>query len=193
MEEWKPIEGYEGKYLISNQGKVKSLYDKSGNYREHILVSRNAKNGYLYVNLYKNSKSKTKKIHRLVAETFIPNTNNLPCINHIDGNKHNNCIDNLEWCSYSENTKKAIELGLIDKEKFFKSGKDNIMYNKHGKEHPSSIPVLQYDLKGNFIKKWDNIKDAEKALKLFHISNCCKGSRKTCGGYKWKYEKEGML
>lgn len=193
MEEWKSIEGYEEKYLISNKGNVKSLYDKSGNYREYILVSRNAKNGYLYVNLYKNSKSKTKKIHRLVAEAFIPNINNLPCINHIDGNKHNNCIDNLEWCSYSENTKKAIELGLIDKEKFFKSGKDNIMYNKHGKEHPSSIPVLQYDLKGNFIKRWDNIKEAEKTLKLFHISNCCKGSRKTCGGYKWKYEKEGML
>lgn len=193
MEEWKTIEGYEGKYLISDKGNVKSLYDKNGSYREHILTSRSAKNGYLYVNLYKNSKSKTKKIHRLVAETFISNSNKLPCINHIDGNKHNNCVNNLEWCTYSENTKKAIELGLIDKEKFFKSGKDNIMYNKHGKEHPSSISVLQYDLKDNFIKRWDNIKEAEQALKLYHISNCCKGSRKTCGGYKWKYEKEVML
>lgn len=70
MEEWKTIEGYENKYLISNYGKVKSLIDRNGNKREKIRIPRIAKNGYLYLCLWKNSKNKTKKIHRLVAEAL---------------------------------------------------------------------------------------------------------------------------
>ena len=188
MEIWKNIEGYENKYLISNLGRVKSLYDNKGRERELIRIPRIAKNGYYYVNLYKNGKSKTKKIHRLVAEHFINNINNYPCVNHIDGNKLNNKVENLEWCTYSENTRKAIELGLINTNIFFKEGKDNIMYNKHNKEHPSSIPVLQYDLKGNFIKEYESIKQAQNELKIYKISECCKGERKTAGGYRWKYK-----
>lgn len=186
MEIWKSIEEYDNKYLISNKGRVKSLYDKNGKKREHILKPRK-KAIYLYVNLYKNSKCKTKKIHRLVAKTFIPNPKNLPCVNHIDGDKHNNKVENLEWCTYSENTNKAIETGLFNKKVLFKNGKDNIMFDKHGKEHHSSMPVLQYDLKNNFIKKWANIKEAQDNLKIFHISDCCKGKRKSAGGYIWKY------
>lgn len=189
MEEWKTIEGYENKYLISNKGRVKSLYDKNGNYRKYIIQPRK-KAIYLYVNLYKNGKCKTKKIHRLVAETFIPNPNNLHCVNHIDGNKHNNNVNNLEWCTYSENTNKAIEIGLFNKEVLFKNGKDNIMYNKHNKEHPSSVSILQFSLDNKFIKQWNSIKEAEKKLNISHISDCCGKKRKTAGGYIWKYERE---
>lgn len=187
METWKSIEEYDNKYLISDRGRVKSLYDKNGKKREHILMPRE-KATYLYVNLYKNSKCKTKKIHRLVAEAFLDNPKKLPQVNHIDGNKHNNKVENLEWCTAKENINKAIEKGLIDKSQYFKCGKNNIMYNKHGKNNPNSISVLQYDKNNNFIKKWENIKEAQDKLQIFHVGDCCKGIRKSAGGYIWKYD-----
>ena len=96
-EVWKPIEGYEDKYLISNTGKVKSLY------RNIILKPKTDKDGYKEVSLHKNGKSKTKKIHRLVAYAFIPNPNNLPQVNHKNENKENNHVENLEWCTSEYN------------------------------------------------------------------------------------------
>ena len=99
---WKDIEGYEGAYQVSNRGRVKSLnYNRSG--KEGILKLGKDKDGYLQVVLCKNSKLKTVKIHRLVAQTFINNPNNLPEVNHKDENKENNCADNLEWCDRKYN------------------------------------------------------------------------------------------
>lgn len=187
MEIWKTIEGYEGKYLISNYGNVKSLIDNNKKAREKILKPRIGNTGYLYINLWKKSKSKSKKIHRLVAEAFISNPNNLPQVNHIDGNKINNNVKNLEWCDASYNIKHAIDNNLTNKNLLFKSGKDNIMYGKHGENNINSKKVMQYDLNNNFIKEWVNIKEAQKSLKLYHISDVCKGKRKQCGGYKWQY------
>ena len=99
MEEiWKDIEGYEGLYQVSNLGNVKSLnYKRSG--REKILNPDKSETGYLYVQLYKNKESKHFRVHRLVANTFIENTNNYPYVNHIDECKSNNNISNLEWCT----------------------------------------------------------------------------------------------
>ena len=114
-EEWKDIKGYEGKYQVSNLGKVKSLQRWSGTKfydREYILNNYvNKKNGYVYVYLTKNNKSKNIRLHRLVAEEFIPNPNNLPQVNHKDCNKENNNASNLEWCTASYNVKYAFEYG----------------------------------------------------------------------------------
>ena len=192
MEIWKSIEGYKDKYLISNYGNIKSLIDNNKKTREKILKQRIGNTGYMYINLWKNSKVKSKKIHRLVAEAFIPNPHNLPCVNHIDGNKLNNNIENLEWCTQSYNIKHAIENNLTNKELLFKSGKKNIMYGKHGANNINSKKVLQYDLKNNFIKEWENIKEAQKTLNISHISDVCLGKRKTAGGYIWKH-KEMLL
>ena len=168
-EVWKDIKGYEGLYQVSNMGKIKSLKFSHGN-KEKILKGNKEKFGYLVVTLYKNKGRKNFKIHRLVAETFIPNPKNLPQVNHIDGNKQNNRIDNLEWCTAKENTNHAHKTGLANN--------DN-----------SKIKVKQYDLNGNFIREWDSITDIEKSLNIDKSSvvKVCKHKRNQAGGYVWKY------
>ena len=103
---WKDIKGYEGLYMISNLGRIKSSYYNK------VLKSGKDKHGYLHVSLYKNSIAHTKNIHIIVARTFIPNPNNLPEINHIDGNKENCAVSNLEHSTRSNNEKHARKIGL---------------------------------------------------------------------------------
>lgn len=115
MNVWKSIEEYEGLYVISDLGGVLSCerYGSDG----RLLQERKLKggcypNGYEYVCLRKHGKNRNFMIHRLVAEAFVPNNDGLPCINHKDGNKHNNDIKNLEWCTHSQNRKHAYDTGL---------------------------------------------------------------------------------
>lgn len=114
-EVWKPIEGYEGLYEVSNLGRVKNLERRIPfGYGLRTIPERILKNnvnefGYLYVRLYKDAKGKKHKIHRLVAQTFIENPENKKCVNHIDGNKQNNSVENLEWVTHSENMKHASD------------------------------------------------------------------------------------
>jgi len=118
-EEWKPIKDYESLYEISNYGNIKSK-DRIVNAKHNskrIVKGRNMsffinKSGYLEATLCKNSKKKLHRVNRLVAETFIPNSENKPCVNHKDGNKLNNNVNNLEWCTYSENLIHAWKNGL---------------------------------------------------------------------------------
>ena len=117
--EWKEIKGYEGKYIVSNYGEVISLPRlKQNNTEEQYVEPKellryvNPKNGYVYVYLCNNGRNKNARLHRLVAETFIPNPENKPQVNHIDGDKTNNKINNLEWCNQSENEKHAYRTGL---------------------------------------------------------------------------------
>jgi hypothetical protein len=112
-----------------------------------------------------------KTIHRLVAEKFIPNIDNLPQVNHKDENPSNNYVDNLEWC-------------------------DN-WYNSHYGNHIENVrlrhlkKINQYDLQGNFIKQWNSIIEAGNTLRIdtSSISKVCKNKRKTAGNYIWKYER----
>lgn len=123
MEIWKDIEGYEGSYQISNMGNVKSLSKKwiSGNnniIRNHgdiLLKQSNNARGYRHVILSKNSKHRTLTIHQLMARAFIPNPENKLFVNHKDGNKKNNILENLEWCTNDENMKHAVKMNLIKK------------------------------------------------------------------------------
>lgn len=104
MEEWKDVKGYEGKYQVSNLGNVRSLnYRNTGEIR--ILKPRKNKEGYFDVKLSDEHRGvKTYRVHRLVAEAFIPNPNNHPCVNHIDETRDNNNLDNLEWCTFKHNS-----------------------------------------------------------------------------------------
>lgn len=116
---WKPVIGFEEAYAVSNQGRVKSLdrvvysvlcgsFMKKGNLLSPFFRGK----GYLAVNVFKNNKKYTKSVHTLVAEAFIENPNILPQINHIDGVKINNYVENLEWTTNSENQKHAYAMGL---------------------------------------------------------------------------------
>ena len=95
---WKNIEGYEGKYQVSNFGQVKSMIGQ-----EKVLHPKKHRTGHLQIGLHKDKKRKTMYIHRLVAQAFIPNPDNLPCVNHKDENPNNNNVDNLEWCTQKYN------------------------------------------------------------------------------------------
>ncbi len=111
LEIWKPIQDYEGLYEISNLGNARSLnFHREGKTR--LLKQKETRDGYLETTLSKNGKPKYIRTHRLVAMAFCENPNNKPEINHIDGNKHNNSANNLEWCTSSENQKHAYKLGL---------------------------------------------------------------------------------
>lgn len=179
---WRDIEGYERLYQISNLGRVKSL--KRNTAHNRIMKPKKDKYGYLYIGLCKNGELSYKKIHRLVARAFIPNYNNLPQINHIDGNKTHNCVSNLEWCDASYNQKHAYRLGLSK----------SWMKGKFGKDCKFSRKVYQYSLDGHLLKIWNSISDVNRELDIPvpNVVRSCKEDTRTAGGYKWKYVlKEG--
>ena len=148
----KDVVGYEGLYAVTSCGKVWSYK------RQKFLKPASDKKGYFKVVLYKNGKCKNYKIHRLVAEAYIPNPDNLPQVDHIDNDKTHNYINNLQWITNRNNVRKGR--------------------NK---------PILQYDLNGNFIREWECANDVGREVQS-HICACAKGKLSTAYGYKWKYK-----
>lgn len=123
--------------------------------------------------------------HRLVALLFLENTLNKPCVNHIDWNKKNNYIDNLEWCTYSDNTKHAYKLWLMKREKW----KNSPLYWKIWKNNKNSKKVYQYDLNMNFIKIWDSTMDIQRELWInnSYISMNCLWKKYSVNNFIFKY------
>jgi len=123
MEKWKPVKGYEGLYEASSEGRIRTAEGKTTYTKHHgkrvwksrVLKDKNPKGRESRNDLWKEGKSKTFLTHRLVAMAFIPNPDNKPCINHIDGNPRNNNITNLEWCTYKENQNHAVVNGIDGK------------------------------------------------------------------------------
>ena len=168
---WKDIPNYEGLYQVSNLGRVKSLPKKDGFVyleKERILKPLIV-NGRNRVVLCKNKKKKNYYIYQLVAKTFIPNPNNYPIINHINGIPNDDAKDNLEWCTYKHNSIHAVNNNLI----------------KHYK-------IAQYSLNGELIKIY-NSRHEIKNIDQSSITRCCNGKRKTAGGYKWKYVNKNTM
>lgn len=169
---WKDIPGYKGLYQISSLGQVlsKARFDAMGRYvNEKIRRLAADKDGYLQVVLNKNGVKKTFKVHRLVAEAFIPNPHNYPQINHKDENVKNNEASNLEWCT----------------------AKYNCNYGGHTAKQilTTSKPVLQFDLHNHFVKRWPSTAEAGRhGFNQGSISNCCNGRQRTAYGFIWKYE-----
>lgn len=165
-EVWKDIEGYEGLYQISNLGRVKRV--TTG----RILKGGKDKDGYLMVKLYKNNIRSNKKIHRLVAEAFIPNPENKPQVNHADENKTNNSLDNLEWMTAKENINHGTHNERVSK--------------------TMSIPIIATNLKTGESQEFYGASECARQLGLYqqHISAVLKGILKQTKGYTFKY-KEG--
>ena len=167
-ERWKPVVGYEGLYEVSNFGRVRSLnYHRSG--KQKILKPLVQTKGYLGFTLYKNGCRKQHKLHRIVAEAFIPNTDNLPQINHKDEDKTNNRVDNLEWCDnkYNCNYGNRTERSAVS----------------HCRK------INQYKLNGQYIKTWSSMKDIQLELGFYNsrISECCHNKCKSAYGFIWRY------
>jgi hypothetical protein len=111
-EAWKPVVGYEGIYEVSSLGRVRMLRRMRSDgrtYPERIARVKPLTTGYLNMSLYKGGKEVRAFVHRLVAEAFIPNPESKPCINHKDGNRSNNAVENLEWCTQSENIRHSFD------------------------------------------------------------------------------------
>lgn len=184
-EEWRPVVGFEGKYFVSNLGNVKGIV-RSGSSGDMLKPIPN-KFGYLSVHLYDHPRNKAFLIHRLVATAFIPNPENKRTVNHIDGNKLNNCVSNLEWATYSENHKHAYRIGLKKP-----SDKQRAVASKIGKRtcemNRPRTPVVCVKDNGEeqfFVSAHEGARyvrgDASPIIR------CCKGKKKTYKGCRWKY------
>ena len=150
----KDIKGYEGLYAITPEGEVYSYKSKK------FLVPRANSKGYLRVRLFRDGQKKWYRVHRLVAEAYLPNPDNLPQVDHINEDKTNNCVNNLQWITNRDNCRKS-----------------------------NNKPILQYDLDGNFIHEWECAADVGTQISK-RICDCLKGRLKTAYGYKWKYKED---
>lgn len=189
---WKLIPNTDGLYYASEDGQIKSdprmrKYNAHGKQSEYLRKGKILKqainsHGYPCVTIkYLDGHQRVVGVHRLVALAFLPNPDNKPQINHIDGNKQNNHVSNLEWCTASENLKHAFRTGL-NKGSHHRKGMT-------GKLHWASIPVLACDRDWNVIKEYENASLAAADLGMSsssHISSCLHGHRKFAGGYRWK-------
>src|SRR5699024_473267 len=165
-----------GLYKVSNLGRVRAIERviRGRTYPDKILSQRMDRYGYLRTSLYKNGKPKTMTIHRIVAENFIPNEGRKLTVNHKDGNKLNNKLNNLEWATWSENNQHALDTGL-----------------RCNKNNAQSIRVNQYSAEGKFIKSYPSMAEARRKTGIDHanIGRACRIDG-TAGGYKWKYADE---
>ena len=168
---WKDIPNYEGLYKVSNLGRIKSVphiikANKYGGTRitkEYIKKTNVGWHGYVWVSLSKNGKGKTHSVHSIVARAFINNSSGLKYINHIDGNKQNNNVNNLEWCTAHENQMHASAIGLITQSKKVICVETGEIYQSSG--------------------------EAERKTGICgrNIRSACSGKYKTAGGYRWKW------
>ena len=182
VETWTDVKGYENLYQSSTFGRARSVdrwvKDTNGSLRfckGKILKPCINGRGYFQVALYKNGKKKIHLVHRLIAEAFLPNPDNLPCVNHRDECKTNNNVENLEFCTYEYNNTYGTRIERIAEK------------NTNGKQ---CKPILQYTLDGQFVREWASATQAERegGFSSECICRCCKGKQKTHKGFIFKYK-----
>lgn len=162
-----PVKGYEGLYSVTTDGRVIGLKSKK------VLKPSNMR-GYQRVKLYRNACPKVYSVHRLVADAFIPREHDKYQVNHKDGNKANNSVENLEWVTQRENNIHAYVNGLNSTSHAIEATKKK---------------VVQSTIRGTTIKVWNSLSDASRAtgVPIGNITHCCRGQIKHAGGFKWAY------
>lgn len=175
-ENWRWVEGYEGLYMVSDKGQVMSVPKRAArsngckvSYEGKLLQPAKNKKGYLIVGLSRDGALSTKAVHRLVAEAFLQNNDNLPCVNHIDEDKSNNHAENLEWCSIEYN---------------------NNYGTRNERISATASRAVQMILDGKVIAEYPSAKKAHEATGATpsHVNECCNGKRKTANGFEWRYK-----
>ena len=194
---WKPVVGLESRYMISSLGRVKSLaYDFIDSMGRHVhrkekimKVKICSSTGYPQVNLWVGDKNKPFSIHRLIAIAFIPNPNNYPCVNHIDEDRSNSVLNNLEWCSYGYNNTYGSARDKRRKSliQFYKNHPELKMTVK---KRGNTFRVFQYKKNGDIVKIWDGgLPEIEKALgKAPSVASCVLHKNNSAYGFVWRYE-----
>lgn len=177
VESWRDVAGYEGIYKVSRQGDVYPVPRKSKNGNAqggYLLRPQKYRNGYVFFHLSRDGKRKCKTAHRLVAEAYVPNPSGYAEVNHRDGDKENNNVENLEWVTRSQNNAHAVACGLRDMSE---------MRRKAAQANSRPI-VLKLD--GVEVARFPSLKYAElvTGLAASSISNCLNGTSATCDGYE---------
>lgn len=178
---WMPVNGHEGRYEVNNNGVVKALSKiKAGGtqvYPERILKPSKV-SGYLGVSFCRLGTKMFVSVHRVVAKAFIPNPQNKPCVNHINGIKNDNRVENLEWCTYSENEKHSYSVLNKVSSGFGRTGSKNTL-SKKVKQIKDGVTVCIYFGASEAGRK--------TGINHSHIIESANGSRINAGGYKWEY------
>ncbi len=177
---WKDVAGFEGYYEVSNLGRVRGVERTitatikgrkvPRRIPQRLRPQQKRGNGYLFVALCKDGKKHMMSTHRLVADAFIPNPEKLPMVNHIDEDKTNNCVDNLEWCTPSYNSTYGTGMKR--------------------RADKRAIPIVAINDTGTVIARFRSGADAERMTNILRsdISSCIHGRSKTAGGYRWQYD-----
>jgi len=177
---WRDVVGYEGLYMVSNYGRIKSLerdfYNPhgKGHTKGGIKLPHKDRYGYLRIGLNRNGTTRIMTIHRIVAKAFIENKNEFPCVNHKNEIKSDNRVCNLEWCTYRYNNHYGDRLLRIS----ISSGEEVVQIDKAAKCE---------------IGRYHSVREASRRTGIYHIDACCRGIRKTAGGYLWRYAKDECL
>ena len=173
MEIWKPIVGTKGFIEVSSEGRVRSLLRGS----PRVLKTQTDKKGYHRLRVTIEREKMCYKVHREVAKAFIPNPDNLPQVNHKDGNKSNNAVDNLEWISNRDNAHHAIENGLWE----------NVFEGSRRENESRKRPVIGY-FTPDISRRFEIVSEAERFVGSRHISDVLKGKRSHVKGWAFRYE-----
>ena len=194
---WKDIKGYEGLYQVSNLGRVRSLGSDNWHKGRILKPHLDGRGHYLEVGLHKDHKSKTTNIHRLVAEAFIPNPNNLPQVNHKDECKTNNMVDNLEWCDAHYNINYGNAKKRIIESRYRNNDINDIVSKiketkRKNKSFSCEIPVNQFTWEGVFVARYDSATEAQRitGVQRKDIGACCKKMIKRAGKFIWSYDED---
>lgn len=176
MEQWRDIPGYEGYYQVSDYGNVRSVLFVNNIVRKPRIKNLHKQvgvHGRIYVSLYKDTNRKNCTVHRLVANAFIPNPNNYPEVNHIDGNPQNNNVRNLEWCTKSYNEKHAYHNGLQEKLVAYNNSRKKPIVRNDGKEYSCAYEAAD-----------------DLGVTVFSVRDVLKGRINTVKGYSFTYAQE---